>query len=178
LRRENGLPDRRHFSRGADKEGADLVLASAPNADAIVSTINGVNGRGKLLIVAAPHEPFPLHAFALLSGKTVAGWPSGSLADSEDTMNFSALKGRRVAGGRMRRRRLSPGVIETIKPAKPRERAALDETYLARKLAVMASSIYSRLSSPPSAPHRAAGCRSADALSRNPSAVRLPHPIG
>jgi D-arabinose 1-dehydrogenase-like Zn-dependent alcohol dehydrogenase len=73
--------------------GADLVLATAPSADAIASTIGGLKPRGKLLIVAAPHEPFPLHAFALLSGKAVAGWPSGASIDSEDTMNFSALSG-------------------------------------------------------------------------------------
>jgi D-arabinose 1-dehydrogenase-like Zn-dependent alcohol dehydrogenase len=73
--------------------GADLLLATAPNAPAIASTIAGLKPRGKLLIVAAPHEPFPLHAFTLLSGKTVAGWPSGSALDSEETMNFSALVG-------------------------------------------------------------------------------------
>ncbi|GAC1522239.1 MAG: hypothetical protein NVS3B10_22640 [Polyangiales bacterium] len=34
-----------------------------------------------------------LSAFPLLSGKTVAGWPSGSSIDSEETMAFSALTG-------------------------------------------------------------------------------------
>ena len=29
----------------------------------------------------------------LLSGKQIAGWPSGSSIDSEDAMNFSALTG-------------------------------------------------------------------------------------
>lgn len=71
--------------------GADLVLATAPNAAAIESTLDGLKYRGKLLIVAAPHEPMTVSAFGLLSGKTVAGWPSGSAIDSEDTMNFSAL---------------------------------------------------------------------------------------
>ena len=46
-----------------------------------------------LLIAAAPMEPFPLHAMGLLSGKRIAGWPSGSAIDSEDTMRFSALQG-------------------------------------------------------------------------------------
>ncbi|MBT8494778.1 MAG: alcohol dehydrogenase, partial [Deltaproteobacteria bacterium] len=31
--------------------------------------------------------------FNMLSGKNIAGWPSGSAIDSEDTMNFSALTG-------------------------------------------------------------------------------------
>jgi D-arabinose 1-dehydrogenase-like Zn-dependent alcohol dehydrogenase len=73
--------------------GADLVLATAPNSEAIASTVEGLKPRGKLLIVAAPFEPLQLSAFAMLSGKTVAGWPSGSAIDSEETMAFSALTG-------------------------------------------------------------------------------------
>lgn len=73
--------------------GADLVLATAPNSEAIASTVNGLKARGKLLIVAAPFEPLTISAFSLLSGKTIAGWPSGSAIDSEDTMRFSALSG-------------------------------------------------------------------------------------
>jgi D-arabinose 1-dehydrogenase-like Zn-dependent alcohol dehydrogenase len=73
--------------------GADLVLATAPNSDAIASTVNGLKARGKLLIVAASFEPLKISALALLSGKTIAGWPSGSAIDSEDAMNFSALTG-------------------------------------------------------------------------------------
>ena len=48
---------------------------------------------GKLLIVAAPHDPISLSVFSLLSGKTVTGWPSGTAMDSEETLNFSALSG-------------------------------------------------------------------------------------
>lgn len=71
--------------------GADLVLATAPHSDAIASTVAGLKSRGKLLIVAAPFEPLQVSAFALLSGKTIAGWPSGSSIDSEEAMAFSAL---------------------------------------------------------------------------------------
>jgi D-arabinose 1-dehydrogenase-like Zn-dependent alcohol dehydrogenase len=73
--------------------GADLVLATAPNSGAMAGTVDGLKPRGKLLIVAAPFEPLSISAFALLSGKTVAGWPSGSAIDSEDTMHFSAISG-------------------------------------------------------------------------------------
>ena len=73
--------------------GADLVLATAPHAESIASTLGGLGPRGQLLIVAAPVEPIAISVFALLSGKTVAGWPSGSAIDSEDTMRFSALTG-------------------------------------------------------------------------------------
>ncbi len=73
--------------------GADLVLATAPHAEAIASTVDGLKPRGKLLIVAAPFEPIQVSAFGLLSGKSIAGWPSGSAIDSEETMTFSALSG-------------------------------------------------------------------------------------
>lgn len=73
--------------------GAHLVLATAPYADAVSSTVGGLRSRGKLLIVAAPFEPLKVSAMGLLSGKSVSGWPSGSAIDSEDTMSFSALTG-------------------------------------------------------------------------------------
>jgi propanol-preferring alcohol dehydrogenase len=71
--------------------GVDVLLATAPHSKAIASTVGGLKSRGKLLIVAAPFEPIEVSAFALLSGKSVTGWPSGSSIDSEDAMAFSAL---------------------------------------------------------------------------------------
>src|SRR4051794_10489090 len=50
--------------------GADLVLATAPHAAAISSTIDGLKPRGKLLIVAAPSEPLTVSVFSIFSGKT------------------------------------------------------------------------------------------------------------
>ncbi len=73
--------------------GADVVLATAPHSQAITSTVDGLRPRGKLLLVAAPHEPLQVNPVALLSGKSIAGWPSGSAIDSEDTMRFSMLTG-------------------------------------------------------------------------------------
>ncbi|HEY8079518.1 MAG TPA: alcohol dehydrogenase [Labilithrix sp.] len=73
--------------------GVDVLLATAPHAAAIASTVDGLKPRGKLVLVAAPHEPLTINPFAMLSGKTIAGWPSGSAIDSEDAMNFSALTG-------------------------------------------------------------------------------------
>ena len=73
--------------------GADLVLATAPHGAAIADAFGGLKARGKLLIVAASFEPLAIPAVALLSGKSIAGWPSGSAIDSEDTMRFSALTG-------------------------------------------------------------------------------------
>jgi len=73
--------------------GADVVLATAPYADAIADTAGGLKPRGKLLIVAAPFEPLKVSVMGLLTGKTIAGWPSGSAIDSEEALAFSALTG-------------------------------------------------------------------------------------
>lgn len=73
--------------------GADLILATAPHAAAISGTVGGLTPRGTLLIVAAPFEPLSISAMALLSGRRIQGWPSGSSVDSEDTMTFSARAG-------------------------------------------------------------------------------------
>lgn len=71
--------------------GADVILATAPHADAISATFKGLKQRGTLLVVGATPEPLKIPALALLSGKSVRGWPSGSAIDSEDAMQFSAL---------------------------------------------------------------------------------------
>jgi propanol-preferring alcohol dehydrogenase len=71
--------------------GADVVLGTAPNADAMGGTVDGLKPRGKLVAVAAPFDPMKVGVMGLLSGKSIMGWPSGSSIDSEETMNFSAL---------------------------------------------------------------------------------------
>jgi D-arabinose 1-dehydrogenase-like Zn-dependent alcohol dehydrogenase len=73
--------------------GADLVLATAPNAEAMATALGGLKPRGTLLIVAAPFEPMSVSAMGLLSGKRIQGWPSGNPIDSEETVSFSALSG-------------------------------------------------------------------------------------
>jgi len=71
--------------------GADLILATAPSGKAIEGVLDGLSSRGKLMLVAAAPDPFSVNAFAMLSGKQIHGWPSGSAIDSEDTLRFSAL---------------------------------------------------------------------------------------
>ena len=71
--------------------GADVVLATAPSAEAIQSVIGGLKARGKLMIVAAAQDPIEVPGLSMLSGKQLHGWPSGTAFDSEDTMKFSAL---------------------------------------------------------------------------------------
>jgi D-arabinose 1-dehydrogenase-like Zn-dependent alcohol dehydrogenase len=73
--------------------GADLILATAPNSEAIAAAIGGLKPRGTLLVVAAPQEALTMSVLPLISGKRIQGWPSGSSIDAEDTMRFCALTG-------------------------------------------------------------------------------------
>ena len=71
--------------------GAQVILATAPSAAAIQSVIGGLSSRGRLMIVGVAQKPIEVNAMAMLSGKQIQGWPSGTAMDSEDTMKFSAL---------------------------------------------------------------------------------------
>jgi len=74
--------------------GARLVLATAPNAQAIESVLGGLGAEGQLLLVAACRDPIKVPPLLLIGGRrSIAGWPSGHAADAEDTLNFSALTG-------------------------------------------------------------------------------------
>ncbi|MCW9706620.1 alcohol dehydrogenase [Fodinibius salsisoli] len=72
--------------------GAKVILATAPNSEAISSVVNGLGRNGELIVVAATNDPIEVTPFQLIMGrKSIAGWPSGDAKDSEDTLNFSAL---------------------------------------------------------------------------------------
>jgi len=74
--------------------GARVILATAPNAQAISALVDGLAPSGKLLVPAAPAEPLTISMFSLINRRTsVAGWYSGTARDSQDTMEFSALTG-------------------------------------------------------------------------------------
>lgn len=74
--------------------GAKLILATAPYSKAITAVTEGLGIDGKLLMVAATGEPVEVSPMELLMGrKSLAGWPSGTAKDSEDTLRFSALTG-------------------------------------------------------------------------------------
>lgn len=73
--------------------GADVILATAPNSNAITSIVDGLGRNGQLMVVAATNEPVEVAPFQLIAGRrSIAGWPSGDAKDSEDTLKFSALK--------------------------------------------------------------------------------------
>lgn len=72
--------------------GASVILATAPNSEAISALTGGLAINGTLLVVAATADPLEISPLALLMGrKSVKGWPSGTAKDSEDTLEFSAL---------------------------------------------------------------------------------------
>ena len=72
--------------------GARLILGTAPSGKAMTSVIGGLGVDGELLMVGATPEAVEVSPMEMLMGrKSVAGWPSGTPTDSEDTLKFSAL---------------------------------------------------------------------------------------
>jgi len=74
--------------------GAKVILATVTTAKAMTPLIGGLGIDGKLLVVGASPEPIEVTPLQLIGARReVAGWPSGTATDSEDTMRFSALQG-------------------------------------------------------------------------------------
>jgi len=74
--------------------GARVILATAPNAQAISGLVDGLVPSGTLLVPAAPTEPLTVNVFSLIMHRTsIAGWYSGTAKDSQDTLEFSSLSG-------------------------------------------------------------------------------------
>jgi D-arabinose 1-dehydrogenase-like Zn-dependent alcohol dehydrogenase len=74
--------------------GAKVILATVTNAKAMDAVIGGLGINGKLLIVGAPIEPLQVTATTLIRKRlSIAGWPSGTAMDSQDTLAFCALAG-------------------------------------------------------------------------------------
>jgi alcohol dehydrogenase/propanol-preferring alcohol dehydrogenase len=74
--------------------GAKVILSTVTSGSAMGEVLGGLGINGKLLMVGAAPEPIPVTSLQLIGGrKSVAGWPSGSSIDSQDTLKFSALTG-------------------------------------------------------------------------------------
>ena len=72
--------------------GARVILATAPNAQAISALIDGLSPSGTLLVPAAPAEPLTISVMSLISGRrSVAGWYAGTARDAQETLAFSVL---------------------------------------------------------------------------------------
>jgi D-arabinose 1-dehydrogenase-like Zn-dependent alcohol dehydrogenase len=52
--------------------------------------VNGLSIDGKLLVVGASTDPIEVPPISLITfRRSIAGWPSGTASDSEDTLRFS-----------------------------------------------------------------------------------------
>jgi D-arabinose 1-dehydrogenase-like Zn-dependent alcohol dehydrogenase len=70
--------------------GAKVILATVTDAKSMSAAIGGLGIDGKLWVVGASAEPIEVPSLALIGQrKSIAGWPSGTAPDSEDTMRFS-----------------------------------------------------------------------------------------
>jgi D-arabinose 1-dehydrogenase-like Zn-dependent alcohol dehydrogenase len=74
--------------------GARVILTTVPTAKAMSALIDGLGPNGKMVIVGASPDPVEVSPSQLIRGrKAIAGWPSGTAADSEDTLRSAALSG-------------------------------------------------------------------------------------
>jgi len=74
--------------------GAKVILATVTSGEAMTAVVGGLGVNGKLIVLGAPADPLQIPAVALIGGRlSIAGWPSGTSIDSEDTLKFAVLTG-------------------------------------------------------------------------------------
>jgi D-arabinose 1-dehydrogenase-like Zn-dependent alcohol dehydrogenase len=72
--------------------GAKVILATAADAASMSSVAAGLGVDGKLVVLGASAEPIEVAPLLLIGGRrSIAGWPSGTAPDSEDTLKFSVM---------------------------------------------------------------------------------------
>jgi len=70
--------------------GARVVLATVTDAKSMAATIGGLGIDGQLIVLGASADPIEVSPLMLImQRRSIAGWPSGTSADSEDTLKFS-----------------------------------------------------------------------------------------
>jgi D-arabinose 1-dehydrogenase-like Zn-dependent alcohol dehydrogenase len=74
--------------------GARVILATATSGKAMSAAIGGLGLNGKMIMVGISEEPVEVPITQFIMGRnSVQGWPSGTAADSQETLAFSALSG-------------------------------------------------------------------------------------
>lgn len=74
--------------------GARVILATAPSGKSMTALIDGLGTDGKMVVVGASMDAIQVTPLQLIMARrSLQGWPSGTSADSEDTLNFSVLTG-------------------------------------------------------------------------------------
>jgi D-arabinose 1-dehydrogenase-like Zn-dependent alcohol dehydrogenase len=73
--------------------GAQVILATVTNGDAMAAVVGGLGTSGKLMVIGAAPS-LAVSPGQLIGGRlSVNGWYSGTSIDSQDTLAFSALAG-------------------------------------------------------------------------------------
>jgi D-arabinose 1-dehydrogenase-like Zn-dependent alcohol dehydrogenase len=73
--------------------GAKVILATVTDAKSMSSVVAGLGIDGKLVVLGASAEPIEVSPLLLIGARrSIAGWPSGTAPDSEDTLKFSVLE--------------------------------------------------------------------------------------
>ncbi len=72
--------------------GARVILATVTDAKSMSDAVGGLGVDGKLMVIGASMQPLEVSPLALIGARrSISGWPSGTSADSEDTLDFSVL---------------------------------------------------------------------------------------
>ncbi len=72
--------------------GAKVILATVTDAKSMSAALGGLGTDGRLVVLGASPQAIEAPPFALIVGRRgLAGWPSGTAPDSEDTLRFSLL---------------------------------------------------------------------------------------
>jgi D-arabinose 1-dehydrogenase-like Zn-dependent alcohol dehydrogenase len=72
--------------------GAKVILATVTDAESMSSVVAGLGIDGKLVVLGASADPIEVSPLLLIGARrSIAGWPSGTAPDSEDTLRFSVL---------------------------------------------------------------------------------------
>jgi D-arabinose 1-dehydrogenase-like Zn-dependent alcohol dehydrogenase len=73
--------------------GAQVILATVTNGDAMAAVVGGLGAKGKLMVIGAAPS-LTVSPGQLIGGRlSVNGWYSGTSIDSQDTLAFSVLAG-------------------------------------------------------------------------------------
>jgi D-arabinose 1-dehydrogenase-like Zn-dependent alcohol dehydrogenase len=74
--------------------GAKVILATATSGKSMTPLIGGLSVDGTMIVVGASPEPIEVNSYQVIGDRRgVRGWPSGTSADSEDTLRFSVMTG-------------------------------------------------------------------------------------
>jgi D-arabinose 1-dehydrogenase-like Zn-dependent alcohol dehydrogenase len=74
--------------------GAQVILATAPNAKSMTDLVSGLAPNGRLLVIGASTDPVCVSPFQIIPNSlTIKGRYAGTPAGEEDTVRFAALTG-------------------------------------------------------------------------------------